>query len=351
MATKWIREYRVDFVFNTEQLTIESKDQKDPLDIAFDITYDPQNLTQGTMDLKVYGLKESNVAKIIRAGVKVYLSVGYRGSKLVRIFSGDVRKGVVTSEDEKHETRVLCISSPLDSRVMKKTFPSYTTHWERLEEMILEMQRIFPNLIIDTALEELSELLKTELSAQELKERGLTDRTSLYDTCIGAQSVLAPAIDVLINYLKSFNIELMVRDDTLHIFRYGGKFTSTGKKTINFSLGENLLSPPRKRLDNDQGATGTSSSKVLYELKALLEPSVKPNSIVVSSHVRNDEGNVTKYPIILKVSEVKHTGRYRGDDWYTEITGSESSDYLFKGPIPSVAYNWLNPYKEPKPKE
>jgi hypothetical protein len=86
----------------------------------------------------------------------------------------------------------------------------------------------------------------------------------------------------------------------------------------------------------------------MWELSVLLLPTIQPNNTIVSSHIRNDKGEVEKLALILHVKEVRHSGKYRGQNWHTKIAGMQSGQYLVESPIKSVAYEIANPYKEPE---
>lgn len=342
---KWIREYELVFAWPSGSLAITSVDQRDPLDIAFEITYDPKNLGQGTMDLRIFGLKESNVAQLTQLGVKVFLSVGYKNYPLARIFTGDLRKLTVDSDNNKHVTKMIFITSRIGSKPFIRTFPSAVTHAERIKSMISEMRKDIPELITDIAIKEVDNLVNSEPSATELGQKNLSDRTLLTDLVDGPLTTQDTALEEIKEYLKTFSIEVTTQNDVLYLIRKGGTFPF--KSPVQAELGANLISPPRRRLDNLEAATGSSEANIIWELNMLLEPSIAPNTVVVSSHVRNDAGTVEERTIILKAVEVKHSGKFRGNQWYTAISGTIDSSYLTEGPVSSVANEIKIPYREP----
>lgn len=342
---KWIREYELVFVGPSEELTITSVGQRDPLDISFTISYDPKNISQGTMDLRIFGLRESNVAKLTQLGVKVFFSVGYRGQPLTRIFTGDIRKLTVDSTEGKHETKIICLTSRMGSKPLRKSFPEGVTHAERIRDMILEIGELIPELVIDNALKDINRLINSEPSAEERKVKELIAMPLFQDQVDGPYTATDTCLEELKMYLDSFFVDVITHNDALYLVRRGGNFNV--EYPVQASLGENLLTPPRRRLDNMEAAAGSSRASIMWELKMLLEPEITPNRIIVSSHVRTDSGNVEEQAIILKAVEVKHVGRYRAAPWYTEVAGTIDSSYIVTSPIKTVAYELENTYTEP----
>lgn len=349
---KWIREYQLVFSGPDEKLVISSADQRDPLDISFDVSYDPKKNMQGTMSLKIFGLKESNVAGITKSGVKVWLKVGYRGVRpgetveYTTLFTGGIRSVNVESFSGKHVTNIRAITSRAGNKPIQAKFIDGVTNFVRIIEYIRELKKSVPELIIDRAEEDIARLTEDEISKSEAEKRELGDRTLLNDLVVGSLTVNNTGMDGLQEILDTFNIRSMVVNDTLYLVRAGGQAENVN--AIQASLGENLLTPPRRRLDNMEVAPDSANSKEMYEFTMLLEPDLLPNSIVAASHIRTDTGNVEPIPTVIRATEVKHSGRYRSKTWYTSVAGTISSDYLDrKAPIVSVLYDIENIYREP----
>lgn len=341
---KWVREYELVFSGPTERIILDSKDQQDPLDISFKITYDPVKNTQGTMALEIYGLSESKVAKLLTTGIKVWLSVGYRDRKMELLFTGDIRAAHVESSSGQHVTKLRCMTSRSDVKPLMISFPEGTTWFDRVSEILDEMRNILPDLKVDTAHRDLEEILEGESSGPAIE-----DRTLLSDTATGGLTINDAAMTALTDILKTFNIKPVTVNDSLYLVRVGGKFSKGPKDVgvIQAALGENLLTPPRRILENMQVPTNTAISSEKYAMLMLLEPSARPNSIVSADYVRNELGTVEEFPTIIKATEVKHTGQYRSGTWYTEIVGAKSVDFLSRSPIKDVASEIEEPYVDP----
>ena len=243
---KWIREYRIVFSGQKDIVTISSVNQVSPLDIAFEVVFDPKNSAQASMDLRVFGLKESNITKLTDLGVRVYLEVGYRGQELQRLFEGSVVKVSVDSNDSKHETKIAAISTRVGSKPMLKTFEQGGTHSELIAQMILEARKAVPELIIDDALDQLKYLTDNELTQDQLKVLGISGRTLLTDTVYGPVTCQDTVIEEITSYCKTFNILVGAVKDTLILTRNGSSGVKKSFTPFQASLGENMLTPPRR---------------------------------------------------------------------------------------------------------
>ena len=352
---KWIREYEITFSGKNERLVVSSIGQRDPLDISFNVKYDPEGMSQGTMALSVFGLKESNVAILMQSGVKVWLKVGYRDSEgdvektkssLKLIYTGDIRAANVDSTSTKHETKIKCISSRVGNKPIAFTFPATGTNAERIVRCLDRMTLSVPELSIDRAITDLVGLASEEPSAAELAILELEDRTLLLDPVIGSLTVIDVSIKVLNKMLATFNIYSTIVNDEIYLVRKGGRAKEVN--VINAELGSNLLTPPRRRLDNMNVPPNSALAQELYEFTMLLEPDLAPNSIIALSHIRTDFGSVEPTRVIVKATEVSHVGKYRGNAWHTMVAGAIDDDFLHRGPIVSVVYDMDNTFIEPK---
>jgi hypothetical protein len=179
-----------------------------------------------------------------------------------------------------------------------------------------------------------------------LKKKGLQGRVSLNDDVFGSLTINGTLMDSLTNMLDTFNIKAVTINDSIRLIRNGGAVKDVN--SIQAILGENLLNPPRKRLDNMAVPTNTANAKKLFELSMLMEPTATINSIVVASHIREDGGEVTERPTVLRITEVSHKGRYRGNAWHTYLAGTVSEDYLLRAPIGSTALDVQETYRDPE---
>lgn len=346
MARKldWIREYELFFTNPKGSIMITSVDIKNPLDVKFAITADPKNMAQSTMELSVFGLKESNVAFLTEFGGKVFFKVGYRGQALKTLYVGELIKVRVESDATKHETKITCRASRVGSKPMTYKFQKGTTHAGRILLMLQEAKKLIPELVIGEAIQEINQLSADEsLLSKEAKAK-LPNKTYLNDTVKGTHSATNTILEELAEYCSTFKIELAFYRDEVHFVRQGG--TVNTNEIIIAQLGENLLTVPRRRMDNT-GATATTDSKFLWDMKMMLTPEISLNTSVEADYVRNNSGTIDKHAVRIKTTELKHMGHYRGNDWYTVIAGTDDQNFIVDVPILSVADEFTNTYVEP----
>lgn len=344
MGKKWIREYEISFVSPTGKLLVTSVNQIDPLDMAFKIVYEPSNMGQGVMELKVYGLKESNIMFLSQLGVKVWLSVGYKDKPLTLIYTGDIRKAEVHNEIGENYIELLSISSRAGSKPMLLTFSDEGTNVDRVYEMLNATKTAIDDISIEQAVKDIEALVKDAPTAEELEQKLLKNMPKLTDPVDGSYTASDTCMNELNSYLSNFGCEALVHNNEIRVVQKGGNFKQVN--AIQASWGENLLKPPRLIVDNLTFAPLSSRATSMYELDMLLEPETLPNSVIVASHRRNDLGVLVPDPIIVKVIKLEHEGRYRGDEWYTKVTGTESASFIVDSPIKTIAHEVANPYKE-----
>ena len=351
MVTKnWIRQYELVFSGPEGRREYSSYNQEFPLNIKFNITSDATASAQSLMDLSVFGLKESSVAALTGNGIKVFLRVGYSnldGSKpvLKTIYTGMIVSTLVVTAPGKHETKFKCKASRIDSKPMAYKFPKGTTEGQRLILMATQARALLPDLNVDAAIVDMAQLTADEPSKDQAANKDLPEKTLLTDEVTGTFSTSRSIMTELTEYASTFDIKPLVVNDELHMLRAGGGTSPTNK--VYAVLGKNLLSPPRRSMNNTEGAVGSTDAKFYWNMNMFLSPEVSINSTLVSDVRRNSLGTVDYNPIEIKVLQVRHSGEYRSSNWYTAITGTWDQDVLKKAPVQSVAEETKNPIKEP----
>ncbi|NRA42736.1 MAG: hypothetical protein HRU21_10595 [Pseudomonadales bacterium] len=341
----WRREYELVFSGPEERVEISSVNKKNPLDIQFAINIEGKVMPQSVMDLTVRGLSESNVAKLTGNGIRVFLSVGYSGQPLKTVYTGYVVFTDTVTTAGKSETKFKCKSSRIDSKPMNFTFPKGTTHAGRMILMLQEGRKLIPDLNIDTAIVEMATLAAEEPDKAQLAKKGLPNKTLLNDEVVGSHTCCGTILEELRTYAKTFWIKLVIANDEVHFVREGGTVNSTNK--IPAILGDNLLSPPRRSMDNTEGAVGTTDAKFFWNMHMMMTPQILINSTVVSDVSRGTEGQIDPIPIEIKVIKITHTGQYYGNSWYTEVVGTWEQDIIKNAPNQSIAEETLNPKPGP----
>ncbi len=350
MEQNWIREYELVFVSPDNRIVITSIDQETPLDIAFTIQYEKE----GIMALSVFGLKESNIGVVSEAGVKVYLNVGYKSRNpdvktnpqdLQRLFTGDViTVNVKNTVSGIYETKLQCRATKLNSKPLMVTYAATGTEKDRIKQMILDAQLRTTGLIIDKALEELELLANDDPSRNEATLLDAPNLPLINEDVVGSLTTSGTVFEELSDYCSNFDIVVATINQELHLVREGGALNTNNK--VDAILGQNLLQPPRKKVDASQGSPASKTSRYRRDLKMLLAPTVNLNTVVVSNVKRNDFGTVDEEPLAIKAVAIKHTGRYYGVPWYTEVSGTVEENWFKDSPVKSVESDFYNPTED-----
>lgn len=350
----WIREYTLIFSSPSERIVISSEGNENPLDISFDISYEAKSSSQGTMYLDIHGLSTGNMKQISSVGVKVWLSVGHRGKDFSNLFIGDVRdtREVITNKGATLKT--MCVASRVDVKPLNLILDEGTTHTVRIINLLKHIGQVMPSLNVTEAQEDILEFERIDQEESVIignagDRDAVYDRTVLSDTCVGSLTIVSSVLDALKLVLLTFNIDVIIVNDTIHLTRHGGTFSKVN--VISARLGENLLTPPKIKLDNMTNPVNSALAKNELAMTMLLSPEVKINSVLVANASRGDGDLLVEEDKVIKVSEIKHKGKYRGSAWNTEIVGYESQSFLSKAPIKSIGYEMTNPYNEPLPDE
>ena len=353
---KWIREYKIEvlkenfapaLIATPNKIVISSIGQDRPLNIKYKVVSAPDKNTQSVMSLSIFGLSETNTAFLHGVGSKIIFSIGYRDQPLQVAFSGLVTSSESLVNANTQEVRLQCTASQIGSKPMPITFPKVETHADRIVSILEVVRKLIPELNISYAKKELRDLVADEPTKAQASRLFMANRTLLTDKTFGTYTSSTTARTTLVNYCRTFNIDVAVTNDEVHLVRNGGSIPKTS--VVPAELGANLLSPPRRKLDNTSEAIGSSLAKVQWEMTLLAAPEVTVNSVVQADHVRKIDGAVVKEEFAIKVVSFVHTGTYYGNTWHTSVLGSVSGALLNRTPLSSVAEGFNNPYIEPIP--
>jgi hypothetical protein len=212
--------------------------------------------------------------------------------------------------------------------------------------MLTKARELVPDLTIASAKKDIKKLLDDDPLKAEAANKGIPFKTLLKDRPFGTYSSTNTVLDEIRNYCRTFDISVSIVNDDIRLSRDGGAVDPA--RGIHAQLGKNLLSPPRRRMDNMEGAVGSTGSSISWEMKMLLSPEIGINSIVYSDQIKNSKGTLDEEKLPIKVTGISHSGTYYGKNWYTDIIGTAQQAVIKTAPIQSVAEAFNNPKKEPK---
>jgi hypothetical protein len=211
--------------------------------------------------------------------------------------------------------------------------------------MVTQARKVLPDLNVDAAIVDIAQLTADEPNKEQAANKDIPEKTLLTDEVVGTLSTSKSILEEITEYASTFNIKPLVVNEELHLLRAGGSVSPTNR--VYAVLGKNLLAPPRRSMDNTEGAVGSTDAKFYWNMNMLMSPEVSASTTIVSDVRRNDTGTVDYNPIEIKALQVRHAGEYNGNSWYTTVTGTWDQDVLKKAPIQSIAEETKNPQKGP----
>lgn len=250
--------------------------------------------------IRIYNLSEERQRALESDYVNVQFSVGYRDTGLIPLFAGQVvnidskRSGDTFTEKENTDTvtkiELDTFFVELNTTQLSKIIPAGKT----VRDVILGITKDVP-----------------EITRQEMNGKGIERVVEDGYPLAGTPRQM---LDELSN---TYNIEWQIDGETLFVQDREGTYSDNIEGVYSFGQFSGLIERPYRKADDSKklktkkGEPKQRKAKDTVQFKILLNPSVVAGSII---HL--DYREFTGY---YKVNEVKHSGDFMSDQWYSEL--------------------------------
>lgn len=265
---------------------------------------------KNSAQVEIYNLSEENRKKLEKDYIQVSLSVGYAHTEMVTLFTGQV---------------VNVTSAKLRPFLSKKSGADIITTLE-LSELYdvmngTHVSKIVPaGKTVGDAIQEVAKTMPKDVLSTQMNGIGVKEVLPDGYPLSGSPSHILDKIS------SDYNIEWQIDNKMLLISDVDGSFENKNKALVP-KIGQmsGMIDSPEyinedaKRLRREvQGKTKkhTNPKANALKLKILLNP-----TIVAGSIIRLEYADLSGY---YKVSEVTHTGDFRGTSWYSELRIEET---------------------------
>lgn len=281
------------------------------LNIKFKVIKTSSNKDKkNSAQIEIYNLAESTRKKLEKDYIQVSLSVGYAHTELTTLFSGQV---------------INITSSKVRPFLSKKSGADIITTLElsELYDVVngTHVSKIVPaGKTVGDAIREIAASMPDGVLSVQMNGRGIQE------VLPDGYPLSGNPIHLLDQISSAYNIEWQIDNKMLLVSDVDGTFDNRDKALVP-KIGQmsGLIDAPEyinedaKRIRREvQGKTAkhTSPKANALKLKILLNP-----TIVAGSIIKLEFADLTGY---YKVSEVTHTGEFRGTPWYSELRIEES---------------------------
>ena len=300
--------YQKDRIYSLIVGTKEDAVEINNLQIKFDVKKTSSNKdAKNSASIEIYNLSEDRRKRLEEPYVQVSLAVGYASTGLVNLFTGQVvniSSGKVKPFLSKKSGGDIITKLDIDEfyeelngRVVSKIVPAGNTVGDA----------------INSVAESVPEVIRVQMAGEGIKKQ-LPDGYPL----AGSPKEMFDEISL------TYDLDWQIDQSTLYISDRTGSFTESTDGVPLLGQMSGLLEAPefineeakrlRRKVSGKPPAT-TEDKKNALKFKILMNA-----AIVAGSYVKLDFADLTGY---YKVSEVKHKGDFRGQDWYSELRCEE----------------------------
>lgn len=267
---------------------LEGKPRADGLDISFDIIKD-LNQTTNKCKLLIRNLTSATAKKLEREDSVCVLEVGYSDDiGLRRIFIGVV----LTAKTKIDGTERICELELADGHIAIRD-TNVSLSYER---------NVTRKKAIDDCASAMGLLVKYAEDCE-------------FTTFANGFSFIGKGRNCLDKVCEGTGLNWSIQNNTLQIIKSNGTnkpyavLLSAESGLIGFV--ERIVKGPKKTAKKKKTKSEKKEKKAGWKLQSLLDPTLNPGDLV-----KIETRDVTGW---FKIESLRHTGQYRGSDWYTEM--------------------------------
>lgn len=303
MSNIFQRDRQYSLVIGTAQNAVEITG----LQISFSVSKTSSNKDRkNKADIQIYNLSKDHQVLFEEKYVAVALSVGYEGTGLKRLFAGQAfsvgtRK---SGADTITEIEIEELFQELNFKPLSKLVPAGKTVRNVIEEVVKSVPEI---------------------------SRSIFNGQAINKTVIDGYPICGSPRQILNEISSAYDIDWQIDESTLFISDKDDAYTNSTASAFLIHEQSGLIERPywdAKNVKDPEGRkieTIDSAGKVRkktarvkrksLKFKILLNPAIYAGTILK-----------LEYPEMsgfYKVDEVKHSGDFRSDEWYSEVMCSE----------------------------
>lgn len=268
------------------------------LQVTFDISKSTNNKNRtNSASIEVYNLSEESLKILDTDYPAAVFSAGYLDTGGVkRLFSGQV-------------TNVSTRKSGTDIVTQIQMGTGYTElNHETLSELVPPGNDVKATI----------ETLRRAIGA----ERGVYNGTNLNNEIINGYSLSGTPKEMLDELAEKYQLDWQLDDGVLYVHDNDRAATEQFQLAYVISPFTGLIERPYRVSGDRRRSKKDKVKKPGVQMKILLNPDIRAGDII-----RLDEGLLKGW---YKIDSLRHSGSWRGDNWYTEIKGS-SLEKVVKG--------------------
>lgn len=266
--------------------TFEAVTITPPIGLSFSVEKSSTALRkQNTGQIEVYNLPESTL-KVLQGDYPVaFLKVGYEKGDIITILKGEVISVDTRKQGVDKVTQILIGSGyvEINHKVVKAVIPE----GKSVKEVITTLQKEMTGI-----------------------SKGVYSGFNIHKKVLYGYPITGTPRETLDNLSRTYHLDYQIDNDTLYVHDADGTTDENYALAPVIDESSGLIDLPYDTKVNVGKAKKSIDNKAGVHFKILLNPTLQAGSIV-----RIESETITGW---FKISDLKHYGGNRQNDWYTE---------------------------------
>lgn len=269
------------------------------LHVTFDITKSADSkLTPSSAAIEIYNLSDESLRKLDTDYPVAVFSAGYKDTGVKRLFSGQVKDFTTRKSGTDRITQIRMGAAYKE--LNHQTLSQLTAPGRSVQDVIEEIRKAIPNI-----------------------SRGVYNGTNLSSQLIYGYPLMGTPKDMLDELSRKYSLNWNIDDDVLYVHGSDRAFTENFNMAVVISPSSGLVEIPYRAVSDNRKSEKDKSRSQAVQWTMLLNPEVVPGGIVKLEDTDLDGW--------YKVDEVRHTGGWRDNPWYTEVRASALTKVVKNG--------------------
>lgn len=257
-----------------------------PMNLTFNVTKSSTALkNQNSAEIEIYNLPQE-VLKVLENDYPVaFLKVGYKSQELITIIKGEIVSASTRKAGPDKITQVLLGSGYV--ALNHETIQAVVPEGKTVKEVIQVLQQEMPGI-----------------------SKGVFSGFNINNKVLYGYSMSGTAKQTLDNICRTYNLDYNIDNDVLYVHDAAGSIGENYALAPLINESSGLVELPYETKVKVGIAKKSVNNKGGVHFKVLLNPTLQAGSIV-----KIESSTVNGW---FKISDLRHTGGNRTNDWYTE---------------------------------
>lgn len=260
------------------------------LHVSFDISKSVDNkTTPSSATIEIYNLSDESLKRLDTDYPAAVFSAGYKDVEIKRLFAGEVKDFTTRKSGTDRITQIRMGAAYKE--LNHQTLNQLTAPGRSVQDVLEEIRKAIPNV-----------------------SRGVYNGTNLSSQLIYGYPLMGTPKDMLNELSRKYSLNWNIDDDVLYVHSSDRGFTENFNQAVVIAPDSGLIEIPYRAVSDNRRSEKDKAKSQAVQWTMLLNPTLVPGSIVKIEDTDLDGW--------YRLDEVRHSGGWRDNPWYTECRAS-----------------------------